>query len=236
MAKSTGFQFKQFFIAHDKCAMKVNTDSIILGSLVNTAQCKQILDLGTGSGLLAIMLAQRTAYDCQITAVELEQNAFIQATENIHHSPWADRITPLQADILQLTLTDKFDLIVSNPPYFEHSLATRSSERDLARNTTQSHFTWLEQAKKWLKETGRIAFILPTETSEKLIQQAKYLNLHCVEKWNIITKEGKKPKRSITIFSQQMIACIEKELIVYQSNNEYTQTFKDLTKDFYLNG
>lgn len=236
MAKlSDGFQFKQFFIAHSQCAMKVNTDGILLGALADVKNCTHILDLGTGSGLIAIMLAQRTACTTQITGVELDALAAEQAQMNARNSPWGERVTLQQADILTLKFAKKFDLIVSNPPYFEHSLASRDPQRDLARTNKQSHFAWLNKAKSWLTPEGKICFILPLETAEKLIEKGKTIGLYCNEKWLIYTKIGKQPKRAIVTFSQKQQHCEIKTLTIYQQDNQYTADFKAYTKDFYLN-
>lgn len=233
---SKGFQFKQFFIQHDQCAMKVNTDSILLGAVAHIQNCKQILDLGTGSGLLTIMLAQRTNAGCHIIGVELEPNAYLQAVENVKNSAWAERIYIKQGDVMQQQFSQQFDLIVSNPPYFEDSLASKTQERDLARAaTTHTHVDWLKQAKNWLSEKGRIMMILPSESAEKLILQSSKIGLHCIEKWWILTKVGKIAKRMIVSFSLQEKVCVHKELIIYNEYNQYTSEFKRLTKDFYLN-
>lgn len=231
--KSNGFQFKQFFIAHDKCAMKVNTDGILLGSIADVDNTQQILDLGTGTGLIAIMLAQRS--EAQITAVELEQNAYQQAVENAENSAFSTRINVLNQDIFTLNLTQQFDLIVANPPYFEHSLAARNQARDLARAVNSSHFEWLKIAEKHLSPNGKISFILPTDMAEKLISQSADLNLYCVEQWQICTKTGKAPKRMIATFSRNFTACVLKSLDIYDSSNQYSDKFKQLTNAFYLN-
>lgn len=233
---SNGFQFKQFFIRHDQCAMRVNTDGILLGAIAHINECRQILDLGTGSGLVAIMLAQRTPQHCQITALEFEPNAFQQAVENGKNSAWAERIEIVQGDVMQHHFDQKFDLIVSNPPYFSDSLACRNEERDFARNfTAQSHFDWLKQAKKWLAENGRITFILPTEAAENLISQSAEIGLYCTEQWRICTKVGKTAKRQVVSFSEKKTACEQKSLVIYNAENQYTAEFKALTQDFYLN-
>ncbi len=234
MSKSDGFQFKQFFIAHDKCAMRVNTDGILLGAWADISQCQHILDIGTGTGLVAIMLAQRTRKSCHITALELEKNAFQQAVENVQRCAWQERISVLQGDLLQVEFTQKFDLIVSNPPYFFDSLATRNEARDLARTAVTSHIDWLIQAKNWLSVTGKISFILPVEAGEKLIQESITSGLFCVEVCNIITKEGQMPKRMIVTFAQGGQERKALELTVYNRENQYTEEFVNLTKDFYL--
>lgn len=233
MTKSLGFQFKQFYIRHDNCAMKVNTDGILLGSLVPIQQASHILDLGTGTGLVAIMLAQRSQPNCQITALELEPNAYQQAVENAKKSAWSDRLVIKQGDVLTTKFDNTFDLIVSNPPYFQHSLASRNQARDLARNATQSHLDWLLQAKKWLSPTGKICFILPFEAGERLINQDH--GLFCTHQWIIYSKPNQPAKRMIVIFSLQAGECLTQSLTIYTAENRYTEGFKQLTQDFYLN-
>lgn len=233
MTKS-GFQFKQFFIAHDQCAMKVNTDGILLGSIANVHQARRILDIGTGTGLIAIMLAQRSDPNCHITALEIEPNAYQQAVQNAQHSAWADRISILPIDLFEANFEHKFDLIVSNPPYFKDSLASRTAERDLARSMTQSHLAWLNQAQKWLAEKGKISFILPTQEAETLLEQSQTSGLFCTEIYRIMTKTGQAPKRLILTFALSSQVRQEKALVVYNEQHQYTPEFVAFTKDFYL--
>lgn len=233
---SQGFQFKQFFIQHDRCAMKVNTDGILLGAIASIDDCRQVLDLGTGSGLVAIMLAQRSSENCDIIGLELEQNAYLQAVENAKNSAWHNRICILQGDVMQHQFEVKFDLIVSNPPYFSNSLTSSTKERDLARSiTTYTHLDWLMQAKHWLSEKGRITIILPAEVAKQLILQSEKIGLYCIEQWQIFTKQGKTAKRMIVSFSLRYEIYERRELIIYDANNHYTAEFKYLTQDFYLN-
>lgn len=232
ISQSNGFQFKQFFVAHDKCAMKVNTDGIILGALVD-CQAERILDLGTGTGLVALILAQRNSKS-QITALELEPNAYQQAVENVQHSAWAQRINVVQGDVLKANFSSQFDLIVSNPPYFADSLASRNAERDLARAAVQSHLDWLLQAKKWLAPQGKITFILPTEAAEKLLNESQTSGLFCSEICKIITKTGLAPKRWVMTFDFLSQEKKEKTLAVYDEHNQYTTEFTALTQAFYL--
>lgn len=235
MSQPQGFQFKRFFIAHDHCAMKVNTDGILLGALADVSHAKHILDLGTGTGLIAIMLAQRTACTTHITSVELEHQAAEQARINALNSPWAIRLCIIQSDLMCLDFETRFDLIVANPPYFEHSPASRNPQRDLARTVIDSHSDWLNKAKHWLSPTGKISFILPFEAGEKLIEQAKSLGLHCVERWHIQTKIDKPPKRMVVSFAFAPQQYSPKTVTIYQQDNQYTAEFKALTRDFYLN-
>lgn len=232
---STGFQFKRFFIAHNKCAMKVGTDGILLGSLASVNNVRSILDIGTGTGLVALMLAQRTEMTCQITALELEPNAYQQAKQNINLSPWAKRITVVQTDMFDFEPKQKFDLIVANPPYFSQGLPSKNAERDLARIAHQSHFSWLKQTVQWLSPTGKITFILPTFDADKLLDQAQQLPLFCHQYWQIKTTQDKPAKRSVITFCHQSMACEHKQLVIYQTNNQYTLAYRELTQAFYLN-
>ena len=150
MHKSNGFQFQQFFVAHDRCAMKVNTDGILLGAIAVVHLVRSILVFCTCSGLVSLMLAQRSTADCQIIGVELDADAAMQARDNVRQSPWANRIEIVEQDVMQLALGYSFDLIVSNPPYFPHSLASRSQQRDLARSAVNPHIKWLAVANSCL--------------------------------------------------------------------------------------
>ena len=234
MSKPSGFQFKQFFIAHDKCAMKVNTDGILLGAIADVEGVNTVLDLGTGTGLVALMLAQRTSSNCQIYALEIEPNAYQQAKENIQRSSWAERIHLFQGDVLAANFAQKFDLIVANPPYFIDSLRSPNNARDLARSAVQTHFAWLMQAQKWLNEEGKITFILPNDAAEKLLEQSQASGLFCQEICKIITKRGQAPKRWIITFTKHSQTRFESDLTVYDENNRYTDEFIQLTQAFYL--
>lgn len=229
---ANGFQFKQFFVAHDQCAMKVNTDGVLLGAIADPTGATRILDLGTGSGLVALMLAQRSV--AQVMAVELEPNVYQQAVQNCKKSAFSDRLQVLNADVMQLDLAEKYDLIVFNPPYFEQSLRARNAERDLARGH-QSHLSWFTVAEKHLAEQGKISVILPFDAAEKLINQSPTLGLHCIAQWHISTKLGNPPKRMIATFSRNTENSQIETLAIYDENRQYSADFKRLTRDFYLN-
>lgn len=233
MTKSNGFQFKQFFIRHDRCAMKVNTDGILLGAVADVRRAKRILDLGTGSGLVAIMLAQRTYGKSLITALELEPNAFLQAVENVENSAWASSIQVIRDDVLTVDFNQKFDLIVANPPYFVDGPASRSIERDLARSATQSHLAWLLRAKDWIHERGKITLILPFTAAEKLMAQAP--GLFCVEHLSVYTKPNRPPKRALLSFSLTEKPKEMRRLTIHTEADRYTEEFTALTRAFYLN-
>ncbi len=228
-----GFTFKQFHINQQQCAMKVGTDGILLGAWASVSKCKKILDMGCGTGLLALMLAQRSTPDCHIYAVELDTLAAQQAQENIDCSPWQARIKLIQDDVLHFlrTTQETFDLIVANPPYFEQGIACKNEERELARYTQQSHSEWLHCAESQLSEQGKISFVLPYEAAKKL---EKSTALYCIKQTEIITKMGKPPQRMLITFAKQPCLFEQDQLIIYDENNRYAAEFIALTKDFYL--
>ncbi|MDG6894712.1 tRNA1(Val) (adenine(37)-N6)-methyltransferase [Volucribacter amazonae] len=236
----TGFRFKQFFIRHDQCAMKVGTDGILLGAWASNANCQHILDLGTGSGLVAIMLAQRYP-QAQITGVEYDTQATQQAKENAKACPWQHNIHIVGQSIEQFVASrqgsavlTQFDLIVANPPYFAQGVACSSAQRELARYQQQSHFAWLTMAQSCLGPQGKICFVLPVQAANLLKTQAKQTALYCIEQCDIITKMGKTPHRTLISFAQQASPLRQDNLVIYDQNNQYTDKFKQLTQAFYL--
>ncbi|OOF39383.1 tRNA (adenosine(37)-N6)-methyltransferase TrmM [Rodentibacter mrazii] len=229
----SSFTFKQFHINQQHCAMKVGTDSILLGAWVDIAQVKNVLDMGSGTGLLALMLAQRSSLDCLISAVELDPAAAQQAQGNIAHSPWQERINLIQADVRDFlhTSSETFDLIVANPPYFDQGVECKNEERELARYAKQSHLDWLIWAAERLSETGKISFVLPYEAAKTL---EKRTALYCIKQTEIISKVGKSSQRMLITFSKQPQNLLRDQIVIYDEENHYTNEFIALTKDFYL--
>ena len=163
MRPITPFQFKQFSISHDKCAHKVGTDGVLLGAWAGVENPKHILDVGSGSGLIALMLSQRFP-NAQVTGIELDTPSAIQAKENADNSPFKGRVEIVKGDFLQFTFAEKFDLIVSNPPFFKGNTSTGKTERDRARHEEhlpQAEF--LQKAISILSKQGMLALILPRE-------------------------------------------------------------------------
>lgn len=230
----TGFRFKQFQVNHDRCAMKVGTDGILLGAWADVAQAKRLLDLGCGSGLIALMLTQRSAPESRICAVEIDPDAVQQAAENVSASPWKNKIQVYQQDITDFCTQTKerFDVIVANPPYFQAGVDCRNEERNTARYlSAQTHLHWLESAASCLAPEGKISFILPFEAGETLLKSTA---LYCVERCDVITKQGKAPQRILLSFAEQPQTLQHSELVIYDEQNRYHADFVALTRAFYL--
>ena len=230
------FSFKQFTVFHHKCAMKVGIDGVLLGAWVDVSNAKNVLDVGTGSGLIALMLAQRS--DAEITGIDIEPNAVIQAAENVNDSPWKDRI-----NIVQISLKDfaekspkKYDLIVSNPPYFVDSLKNPDDNRALARHTDSlPHTDLLLYSNILLSPQGKLAVILPLNQGLEIIENAEKLNMYCNKIVYIYPKPSVAIKRILLEFGQEKnIQQINSIFIETSQRHEYSPEFTALVKDFYL--
>lgn len=232
-----GFTFKQFFVAHDRCAMKVGTDGILLGAWAPIAQVKHVLDIGTGSGLLALMLAQRTDARVTLDAVELDGDAAEQARDNVAASPWPARIEVHQADIQQWQppQTRRYELIVSNPPFFAEGVPCATSQREQARyTTTLDHVTLLTCAAECITEEGFFCVVLPVDIGNEFVQRARTLGWHLRLRTDVVETEMRPPHRVLLAFSPTTGECFSDRLIIRGPEQQYSEGFTALTQDFYL--
>jgi tRNA1Val (adenine37-N6)-methyltransferase len=231
------FHFKQFKINQDRCAMKVGTDSVILGAHTSLKKKpKSILDIGAGTGILALMLAQRGNSDT-IDAVEIDDKAFEQCTHNFEDSPWNDRLFCYHASIEDFSeeVTDVYDLIITNPPYHSEDFKSHNVQRDLARFQDALPFTTLmECVSKLLSKTGIFSIIIPFEEEDKLISLALNYALFANDILRVKGHVSAPVKRSIIEFSFVKNKCVFNELIIEKKRHDYTVDYIDLTKDFYL--
>lgn len=228
------FSFKQFTIRHDRCAMKVGTDGVLLGAWTDIRHSRRILDIGTGTGLISLMLAQRQA-DATITAIDIDAEAVNQAQENIQDSPWKERITAVLQDLKTYRPQELFDTIVSNPPYFIDSLKCLDSQRNTARHTdTLDMHTLLYQTSLLLTPEGRFSIVLPAEQTNTLIEAAGRVGLYPSRHTAVITRPGLAPKRTLMEFTRQKEAFQTEELVIELERHEYSEAYIALTKDFYL--
>lgn len=232
------FQFKQFSVNQEKCGMKVGTDGILLGAWADLTDVGRALDIGTGTGLIALMLAQR-APQTMVTAVEIDADSCHQAGENFEHSPWSERLELIASSIQDFSRTaeDKYELIVSNPPFFSGGTFSSSHNRQLVRHTVKlPHGDLLASVRKLLSPVGRFCLILPLMEGLRFIELAAHYNLHCVRQTKIRPKVNKPITRLLLQFERKEKAVIEDELIIQnEAQNEWTREYKALTGDFYLN-
>ena len=227
------FTIKQFTIRHDRCAMKVGTDGVLLGAWTDVSHSCRILDIGTGTGLIALMLAQRCP-KASITAIDIDAEAVEQAHENILSSPWKDRVEVLLQDICTFPANQQFDSIVSNPPYFIDSLKCPDSQRNTARHTdTLDAKRLLESVARLLSDNGRFSIILPAEQTDLLIQSAYTQGLYPSRQTAVITRPGLSPKRILMEFQKKKEAFHPDELIIELERHVYSEGYIALTKDFY---
>lgn len=234
---NTYFRFKQFTIEQDKTAMKVCTDACILGAYIPLTvldSMAKILDVGTGTGLLGLMLAQRTRSD-KIEAVELDKNAYQQACQNVQASPFADRITVHHTAIQNFLPTQKYDLIISNPPFYTGYLQSGKANQDNAwhTNTLPTH-EFLEAVARLLAEAGKFWVLLPPYQMEIFSQEAVKYGLLPFQALEIHTLPTKPVWRVIQGFAWEAIEILSQKLIISASPQVYTPDFKALLQDFYL--
>lgn len=235
--KKNGFTFKQFFVAHDRCAMKVGTDGILLGAWAPVAHVKRILDIGCGSGLIALMLAQRTSEDVEIDAVELDVAAASQAAENMAASPWAARIRVHQQDIISWAAQSqqRYSLIVSNPPYFTAGVECATPARAAARYTDSlNHHELLRCAAMLIEEEGFFCVILPETLGQGFIELAQHEGWHLRFRYDVAEYAQRTPHRVVLGLSPSKGETLFERLAIRDENTHYSQDWCSLTQDFYL--
>ncbi|WP_202702130.1 tRNA1(Val) (adenine(37)-N6)-methyltransferase [Flavobacterium sp. UGB4466] len=232
------FQFKQFSVLQDKTAMKVGTDGVLLGAWAPINHNPfSVLDIGAGTGIIALMLAQRTNAE-QIDALEIDEDAYEEAVENFENSPWGDRLFCFHAGLDEFIEEpeDEYDLIVSNPPFYAEDYKSENEQRDLARFQDAMPFEELvEAADLLLSENGILAIILPFKEEEKFIALAKESELYPIKITRVKGTPTAVVKRSLLAFSRNETSQPEvDELTIEMDRHVYTPQYIDLTKDFYL--
>ena len=227
------FHFKQFAVFQDRCAMKVGTDGVLLGAWTNCESAAHILDIGTGTGLIALMLAQRS--NAFITAIEIDKNAAEQAFENAANSIWHNRISVKNCALQEFVSNTKFDLIVSNPPYFSNSLKTPLNNRNLARHTDSLSLNdLLQHSLRLLSENGRICVILPVDEAVFFTEKAASNGLFCTRRTKVKPLPEGDTKRILLEFSLIEKELVEDFLIIEKNRHQYSENFKKLTGEYYL--
>ena len=250
-----GFRFKLFFVRHDRCAMKVGTDGVLLGAWTPTGECKmqnakcKILDVGTGSGLIALMLAQRCP-EAQIDAIDIDPDAVAQARENFASSPWSARLHVSQCALQEWSNNIKreasnnikqptYDLIVSNPPYFTASLKNPDAARSAARhNDTLPFSVLIAESAKLLAPDGTLALIVPTEAEPELQALAEAQGLCCTHRCYVHPKPDRPAKRVLIAWQRPLASAMHggstDHLTLEDTHGGRSLAYQHLTRDFYL--
>ncbi|MBD5343737.1 MAG: methyltransferase [Bacteroides sp.] len=230
------FKFKQFTIDDTRCEMKVGTDSVLLGSWVDVTGVRKILDAGCGSGLLAIMAAQRTT-DAKIDAIEFDSNACSDALNNVADSAFSNRITVICSDIVTYDFASaKYDMIISNPPFFTESLRSPSSGRAASRHEGEFGVEWLlKHASRLLDSEGSLAFIAPASRDEEIAFKIELSRLHIQRHCEVIPVAGRPSKRTLwQVSPTQGGTPAFSSLTIRNSDGSSTDEYISLTSEFYL--
>ena len=242
---SEGFQFKQFYIRHDRCAMKVGTDGVVLGCWAITPPYPspqgreiRILDIGTGSGLIARMLMQRFP-EAEVEAIDIDEAAVEQARENGVNA-YLSRLQDWKNDKCPMSNDKCYNLIVSNPPYFQNSLKNPDKGRELARHTDSlSYSELLHHSARLLTGDGQLALILPAESEAEIIALARTEGLSLVRVTRVYSKVSKPARRVLLQFARSAsqegeLTPIEDQLVLEDDHGGRSEAYRELTKDFYL--
>lgn len=228
------FQFKQFKIEQDRCAMKIGSDAVLLGALLNLdSKAKSALEIGSGTGVISLMLAQRYP-KLIIKSLEIDELAQTQCKENFEASLWANRLESIHADFLSFEKEEKFDLIFSNPPYFSKSLLSESEQRNLARHINQDVFLlWIDKMFELLNEGGILALIIPSENVQNI---ADRLEGKMILESNIMIRSFPETEviRNIICYkkSNSLSSFNIKSLSIYSSKDQYSAEYEHSLKHF----
>lgn len=232
------FNFKQFSVQQDQSAMKIGTDAVLLGAwcpIENNPNA--ILDIGAGTGILSLMLAQRTFAE-QIDAIEIEENAYEECVSNFENAPWSDRLFCFHAGLDEFVEDpeDEYDLIVSNPPFYSEDFKTDNSHRDLARFQDALPFEDLvEAADLLLSENGIFAVVIPYKEEERFIDLCADVELFPIKVTRVKGSHTSPIVRSLLAFKRYELSVLDAdELVVEINRHEYTDEYINLTKEFYL--
>jgi len=237
VSKSGSFRFKQFSLNQEKCSMKIGTDGVLLGAWVNCKDKQQILDIGCGTGLIGIMLGQRNS-TAQIDGIEIQKEAHQEACENMSMAPWSGRLNGIFGAIQDYSRDAdiKYDLIVSNPPFFTGGTFSDQEGRDTARHTVKlPHGDLIFSIRRLLAKDGTFALILPYMEGLRFMELAERADLHVQRITEVFPKKSLAINRLMIEFGwEKKDAPLPTQLVIRKEDNDYTATYQELTKEYYL--
>ncbi|MEO0339272.1 MAG: methyltransferase [Bacteroidota bacterium] len=237
--KAGSFQFKQFSIKQDECTMKVGTDGVLLGAWASVDDANHILDIGAGTGVIAIMLGQRTQDStAKVHAVEIDEKAAAQAKENMQATDWSARMELYQESIQDYSRKSdlKYDLIVSNPPFFSGGTFSHNQDRNDVRHTIKlPHGDLLIAIRRLLSKQGRFCVVLPLIEGLRFQEMAGEYSLYCTKKTKVKSKADKGVERLLLQFEwDDQPEQVDELVIQHEGRNDWTEAYIGLTRDFYL--
>lgn len=230
------FRFQQFTVHQSQAAFKVGTDSVMLGAWANPLDCKNILDIGAGTGLLSLMMAQRFP-EAKITSIEMDKDSFEDCANNFALSNWKDNLSVLNMDLVNWSNSnkrEKFDLIISNPPYFVNSLQSDNKRKMNARHSNQLLDKLPEIIDRHLTDEGFFAFILPSEPFVDLWENLKEMSINAQRICNISSYKNGKVIRKLGLFSKKMVELETESQFIYNDDKTRSDWYAEITSEFYL--
>ncbi|WP_443947415.1 tRNA1(Val) (adenine(37)-N6)-methyltransferase [Pedobacter sp. AW1-32] len=228
------FKFKHFEVDQQGCAMRINTDGVLLGAMAHHNHAKTILDIGTGTGVIALMLAQRFK-NAKIHAIEIDETTASAAANNFKNAPFSSRLTAQHISLSNFSTVEKFDLIVSNPPFFINDLRNPEVKKGIARHTDNEFFDTLVQCScDWLSENGKLWLILPPKQASYVIEKSMDCNLSLCEVIDIHSDKSKETFRQIICLGKGQCAPLIRDFYIYEAVKTHTKAYEELLSDFFL--
>ena len=233
------FRFKKFEVVNERSAMKVNTDGVLLGaSMTIRPEDKRFLDIGTGTGTIALMAAQRSCADAKVDAIDIDEPSASEAAANFANSPWSENMQAfnMSLDEFAKETLAMYDLIFSNPPYFEDSLTAPDERKSTARHTSDglSYRDIFDFASERLVPSGRVSLVLPADQERELCRYARMSGFHLFRILRVRTVPRKAPTRIIAEFARERCDLPSDNILTIQNEGKYTQEYLSLTHNFYL--
>ncbi len=232
----TLFKFKEFKVSQELCAMKINTDGVLLGAWVDCENVNSVLDVGTGSGVIAIMLAQRCEAD-RIEGIEIDKQSYEEASSNMAESPWKNRLSAICQSIQEYAegAESDYDLIVSNPPFFSGGTLSSTQKRTLVKHTVKlPHSDLLRAAYKLLSKQGQFSVVLPYIEGLRFIELANQYRLYCSRKCEVSSFKDSPVERLLLTFEKEQKELVEESIYIRKNEKDYSEEYVALTRPFYL--